>query len=111
MAGALATASRARAKGFGDAKPRPLGSGQPIYVASAECSTLILVSGVNAHQYPKENLCVSVGISSTGSKDMTTYQRMPFIYWRFEWNLNLIAACHQYVLVLVYGRIEETTNS
>eukprot|EP00913_Durusdinium_trenchii_P020535 g19288.t1 len=22
---------------------------------------------------------------------MTTYQRMPFIYWRFEWNLNLIA--------------------
>ncbi|CAK9108478.1 unnamed protein product [Durusdinium trenchii] len=24
-------------------------------------------------------------------KDMTTYQRMPFIYWRFEWNLNLIA--------------------
>lgn len=25
------------------------------------------------------------------NKDMTTYLRMQFLYWRFEWNLNLIA--------------------
>ncbi|CAL1126820.1 unnamed protein product [Cladocopium goreaui] len=26
------------------------------------------------------------------SSDMTTYMRMQFLYWRFEWNLNLIVA-------------------
>eukprot|EP00435_Cladocopium_sp_Y103_P029738 s36_g7.t1 len=26
-----------------------------------------------------------------GERDMSTYLRMQFLYWRFEWNLNLIA--------------------